>query len=233
MSALTEIRNEVKNILATTWQMRSGEVVPEAETVKLGNDAVIVDGTVLYADLVQSTDLVRGYKNHFAAEVYKCFLISACRIIRSETGVITAFDGDRVMGVFIGKSKNSCAARAALKINWTTKNVINPAIKAQYPNTSYLVSHVVGIDTGSLFVAKTGIRGSNDLVWVGGAANYAAKLCGIRDGSNSSFITTEVFDRLSEDAKFGGNPKKSMWEKVTWHETGLTIYRSSWWWPLT
>ena len=33
----------------------------------------------------------------------------------------------------------------------------------------------LGIDTSKLFVARTGIRKSNDLVWVGRAANYAAK----------------------------------------------------------
>ncbi len=233
MSALTEMQKEVSAIFATSWKTRSGQVVPEPEQVQLGNDAVTVQGTVLYADLVQSTSLVNSYKAHFAAEVYKAFLVTAVRLIRSENGIITAFDGDRVMAVFIGGSKNSSAARAALKINWAVKNIVNPAIKAQYPDTSFALSHVVGIDTSSLFVAKTGIRGSNDLVWIGRAANYAAKLCDLRDGSNPSFITAEVFNQLSEDAKLGGSPKRSMWEKATWAETGLTIYRSNWWWEIS
>ena len=96
------------------------------------------------------------------------------------------------MAVYLGDGKNSSAARTALKINWTVKNVVNTAIKKQYPNTSYSVAHAVGIDTGKLFVARTGIRGSNDLVWVGRAANYAAKLCDLRDEGDltGSFCTT-------------------------------------------
>ena len=42
----------------------------------------------------------------------------------------------------------------------------------------------VGIDTSELFVARTGIRRANDLVWVGRAANHAAKLSA-RSGSVS------------------------------------------------
>lgn len=40
----------------------------------IGNDAVILDGTVLYADLAESTTMVNNYKNWFAAKVYKSFL---------------------------------------------------------------------------------------------------------------------------------------------------------------
>jgi class 3 adenylate cyclase len=233
MGTLNDVRTEVAAIFATKWQKREGQVVPEPENVLLGNDAVTLKGTVLYADLAQSTQLVQGYKDFFAAEVYKSYLVTACRIIRSDGGVITAFDGDRVMAVYLGDAKNSNAARSALKINWAVKNVINPAIKQEYPNTSYEVSQVIGIDTSPLFVAKTGIRGSNDLVWVGRAANYAAKLCSIREPTHSSYLTEDVFNQLNETSKLGGNPKRTMWEKVTWTETGLTIYRSSWWWALT
>src|SRR4051812_36873707 len=63
---------------------------------KLSNDAVEIDGTVLYADLAESTPLVKGYKDWFAAEVYKNYLYCAARIIRLRGGVITAYDGDRV-----------------------------------------------------------------------------------------------------------------------------------------
>lgn len=232
MGLLSDIRTEVASILATNWKARDGLVIPEPESIRLGNDAVEISGTVLYADLADSTQLVDSYKSHFAAEIYKAYLMASCRIIRSDGGEITAFDGDRVMAVYLGDSKNSNAAKSALKINWAVKNVINPAIKKQYPNTSFEVAQAIGIDTSELFVARTGIRGSNDLVWVGRAANYAAKLCSLRDEGYSTFITEDVFSKLNEKSKLGGNPKRSMWEKVAWREKGLTVYRSNWWWQL-
>ncbi len=136
------------------------------------------------------------------------------------------------MAVFIGNAKRSDAAKAALQINWAVQKIVNPAIKTQYPNTPYQVSHVTGIDMGPLFVARTGIRGSNDLVWVGPAANYAAKLCTVRQTGYRSFITERVYKQLNEASKFGGNPKRAMWDKLSWPGEAIAIYGSSWWWSL-
>ena len=167
-----DLKSEVLKVLQEEWSEREGRVVPDSDDLKLSNDAVTLDGTVLYADLDDSTKLVDTKKPWFAAETYKCYLVCAARIIRSEGGEITSYDGDRIMAVFIGDTKNSSAARAALKVNFAVQKVINPAIREEYPKTSYSIKHVVGIDTSSLFVARTGIRGANDLVWVGRAANY-------------------------------------------------------------
>ena len=49
-------------------------MVPESDDLKLSNDAVNLDATVLYADMAGSTNLVSTYKPEFAAEVYKTFL---------------------------------------------------------------------------------------------------------------------------------------------------------------
>jgi class 3 adenylate cyclase len=226
-----EILAEVKDTLATKWQTRKGAKVPEPEDIKLGNDAVLLDGTVLYADMADSTALVKGFKDWFAAEVYKSYLVAACHIIRNNGGSITAFDGDRVMAVYIGSLKNSAAAKTALQLNWVLTQ-INTAIKAAYPNTSFQLHHSVGIDVSSLFVAKTGIRNSNDLVWVGRAANYAAKLSGLSVPGFQLFITDSVFTALSDDTKFGGTPRQGMWHRDVWKEQDLTIYKSNWHWKI-
>jgi class 3 adenylate cyclase len=230
MKKLSEMQKAIDEILSADWERRDGTIVPEAEDVGLGNDAVELEGTVLYADLVDSTGLVDGYKDWFAAEVYKVYLMCTAELIKNNGGAIAAFDGDRVMGVFIGGSKNSSAARCALQINHLVSKEINPRLKTRYPNSSFKLEQAVGIDTSKLFVARTGVRGANDLVWVGRAANYAAKLCGLRDGAHASFITGEVFKKLSEETKFGGNPRQSMWTKFTWEEFGTTAYRSAWRW---
>jgi class 3 adenylate cyclase len=109
----TEILNEVSKTFATKWATRDGRVVPEQEDIQLGNDGVILDATVLYADMTDSTELVDNYKDWFAAEMYKSYLLAACHVIRNNKGTITSFDGDRVMAVFIGNTKYSVSAKAA------------------------------------------------------------------------------------------------------------------------
>lgn len=230
MSLGEELKLEVKTILNHEWSEREGQKVPESEDLRLGNDAVKLEGTVLYADLDASTNLVDEYTPFFAAEIYKSYLHCAAKIIRSEGGVITSYDGDRIMAVYIGDYKNTSAARTALKINYAVNNIINPAIQNQYKN-NYTVKQVVGIDTSPLFVARTGIRGSNDLVWVGRSANYAAKLTTL-SSNYASRITESVYNKLNKSAKYS-NDGDSIWEKVTWTNMGnITIYRSTWWWEV-
>nr|BDT33784.1 adenylate/guanylate cyclase domain-containing protein [Myxococcus sp. MH1] len=228
MALKDDLKSEVVAIFKTDWKKRAGQQVPEPENIALGNDAVELDATVLYADLAESTGLVNDYKAPFAAEIYKTYLVCASRIIKAEGGAITAFDGDRVMGIFIGDSKNTSAVRSALKINYAVTQIINPSLKAQYPTSEYEVRQSVGVDTSTLFAARTGIRGSNDLVWVGRAANYAAKLCSLREGVYTSWITSSVYDVMANEVKTTNGT--SMWEKRHWTARKIDVYRSSWHW---
>lgn len=227
MSLNDELTDQVGKIFRDTWNVRDGRVVPEAGAVLLGNEAVKLEpATVLYADLSGSTELVDKKPWEFAAEVYKTFLCCAARIIASEGGGVTAYDGDRIMAVFIGDSPNSSATRAALKINYCRVNIIMPLLKKQYPSETFELKHVVGIDRSTLRAARTGVRGANDLVWVGRAANYAAKLTTLPD-SHPTWITKDVYDRLTDDLKLTDG--KQMWEKMTWNAmNAMTIYRSTW-----
>ena len=231
MSLVEDYSNEVEEIFKQQWSVREGKKVPESEDLALGNDAVKLDGAVLYADLDDSTNLVDGYKPAFAAEIYKTYLHCAAKVIRSEGGVITSYDGDRIMAVYIGELKNTCAARSALKINYTVTEIINPLLKKYYPATDYRVRQVVGIDTSELFVARTGIRGSNDLVWVGRAANYAAKLSSL-SADYPSRLTEAVYKKSNKSAKYS-NDGKPMWKEATWNDMdGMRIYRSTWRWRI-
>jgi len=227
-----DLSSDVRAIFRSAWDERDGDKVPEPEDLGLGNDAVKLQATVLYADLADSTLLVDNYTRKFAAEIYKTFLLCAARIIRGEGGVITAYDGDRIMAVYLGDWKNTNAARTALKINWAVGNIINPAERAQYPNYPYDVKHVVGIDTSDVYVARTGIRRNNDLVWVGRAPNYAAKLATLPE-NYATYITQAVYDIMKDGSKFAGDGT-NMWTPLVWTEFDRSrIYGSTFWWEVT
>jgi class 3 adenylate cyclase len=216
-------------VFKAKWDERDGNVVPEDDSLTLGNDAVKLKATVLYADLADSTNLVDGHAPFFSAEMYKTFLHCAAKIIRSENGFITAYDGDRIMAVYIGELKNSRAVRSALKINFAVSQVINPAQQGFYVKSFFTMKHVVGVDTSDLFIAKTGVRGANDLVWVGRAANYAAKLSSL-PASFATYITKEVHDVIINELKVFTDGR-AIWEPVRWNNfDDRIIYRSNWWW---
>ena len=105
-----------------------------------------------------------------------------------------------------------------------------PALKQQYPDWTGTVRHVVGIDSSPIRAARTGIRGGNDIVWVGRAANHAAKLTDL-DLAPSTWITDEVFIRLADELKYGGTPPTLMWEAFRWNrQGGRRIHGSDWAW---
>ena len=115
MSFATDVEAEVKRIFRQQWEKSKATTVPEPSDIALEkNEAKIIDdGTVLYADLSGSTTMVQNYTARFAAEVYRAYLYSAAQIIRNEGGAITAYDGDRVMAVYLGKMPNTNAATTA------------------------------------------------------------------------------------------------------------------------
>jgi class 3 adenylate cyclase len=229
MGLKSDLEAKVQEVFSSKWEKRDGTVIPDDKSIALRNEGIELDATVLYADLSGSTNLVDTKTKDFAAEIYKTFLHCAAKIIGSESGEITAYDGDRIMAVFIGSYKNSSAVKAALKINWAVGNIINPGILRQYGTNTYTVKQVIGIDSSKLMVAKTGIRGANDLVWVGRSANYAAKLCSLNN--YSTYVTEGVYKVLSGEAKSSNGV--DMWTKLLWNAMNdLTIYGTTYWWDL-
>jgi class 3 adenylate cyclase len=232
MTFKTNLEKEVKKIFASQWKVSKSKIVPTFESLSPGNDAKEINATVLYADMADSTDLVDNYNSCFAAEIYKAYLRCAATIINTEGGKITAYDGDRVMAVFLGDAKNDSAVRSAMKINDAVHNIINPFLEKYYSNDTYRLKHVIGIDTGELFVTRTGVRKDSDLVWVGRAANYAAKLCSSND-KYPIYITEAVFDAMGDHVRYGGENNVLMWNKNIWKaHNHIIIYSSNYWWPI-
>jgi class 3 adenylate cyclase len=229
MGLKSDLEAKVKEVFGSKWDTRDGNVIPDDTSISLGNEGIELDATVLYADLSGSTKMVDNKSKKFSAEIYKTFLHCAAKIIGSEGGQITAYDGDRVMAVFIGDYKNSSAVETALKINWAVLHIINPGIVRQYGANAYTVKQVVGIDTSKLMVAKTGVRGANDLVWVGRSANYAAKLCSLE--KYSTYVSESVYKVLSNKAKFSDGV--NMWTQLSWTTmNNMTIYGTTYSWRL-
>lgn len=87
----------------------------------------------------------------------------------------------------------------------------------------------MGVDTSDILVARVGVRGDNDLVWVGRAANYAAKLCAMNKGYQT-YITASVYNAILDSVTPSKKDKKEMWDVVPWDaRKDVTVYGSTWW----
>jgi class 3 adenylate cyclase len=234
MNVLADLKASVEDIVTSGWDHTDGRVVPDTANLALGNHRVELAAVILYADLADSTELAIT-NQEIAAEVFKAYLRGATRLIRANRGEVRSFDGDRVMGVFIGERKNSRAAICGLQISYFFKNLLTPRFKTAYPAAlaNFTFAQTVGIDNGTLHVVRGGIRNNNDLVWVGRAPNIAAKLSAIRNGQHSTFVTESVYKEMATDAK-DSNKGVAMWTRLSWRDGpkyGVPIiYGSNWNW---
>ena len=235
MGLLDDLELDVSNVLSTPWTRRQDEIVPQSDSVKLSGGAVELDAAFLYADLANSSRLARDLDRRVTSRILKSFLATTTRLIKARGGGVISFDGDRVLGVFVGKSKNTSAAKCALQINWVVRKLIREEFESKYQSVSkysHHIAHGVGIDSGQVLVVRAGIRGSNDLISIGRAPSLAAKLSELREGNFHTFIASSVYSKLHDSSRIGGRDSQDMWEKrsLSFLDENLTVYRSSWLW---
>lgn len=227
MGLKEDLNSEVTNTFKELWETVKTTNIPSSEDLALNNYAKeLGEVTVLYADLNGSTNMVEKYNWEFSAEIYKAYLRCAARIIKKAGGEITAYDGDRIMAIFTGNSKNSNATKVAMNLNCAVIEIIQPLIDKYYSNTEYKIKHSVGIDCSEIRAARIGVRGSNDIVWIGRAANCAAKLTGLKLAP--LMITETVYKQMNECYRVSSENNQSMWIKTSKTIMGIPIYSSTW-----
>lgn len=227
------IESSVSDIFHAAWDIKDGIKVPETEDIVMKNGGRRVDATYLYADLAGSTKLAHTMLPETTAIIVRAYINSSARLIRYFGGEIRSFDGDRVMGVYMGDRKNRKAVRTALAIQWAVQEVIKPAIEKKWTDVSstYTVGHGVGIDTGEALIVRGGVRDNNDLISIGHAPNDAAKLSDYRTYAIN--ITKEVFDDLDNEHLYGADGRTSMWlDSNGYNALGAysRCYHSNWQW---
>lgn len=233
MTSASDIENAIDTVLGISWDSRKGTTVPKTEDITLKNGAVELEATYVYADLADSSALGQKLKKAVAAKIVRSYLDAATRIIRNYDGHIRSFDGDRVMGIFIGESKNSNATRAALAINWAVSEVLKPKFQATWPTLKdyWTPAHGIGIDTGEALLVRGGVRDNNDLVSIGSAPNVAAKLSELR--CHPIHVTDVVYDRTNhKNSPSTGKPMWSGHPDLIVADHTHEISCSTWWWSL-
>lgn len=245
MSALNDkVTQDMRDLMFTEWEIVDGQTVPATNDVTLKNGAVRLEAVYLYADLADSTLLQSVFTQTFAAKVMRMYLNGTCQIIRDGGGHIKSFDGDRVMGIYMGEGKRNNAADAALKISYLVSKIINPIIEERLAATKttrkWEASHGVGVDIGEVLMVRAGVRNNpggatyNDLISVGRAPNVAAKLSSFRDTMRGPiWITEDVFGGLQPKQRYpdGDLSKGEMWDLTRSVDVGphtLDLYRTTW-----
>jgi class 3 adenylate cyclase len=206
MAIKEDLTTKVREFVCETWpEIPNAIEIPTVDDLAFGNNGKNIDVTILYADIADSTKLVDEVTNTRAAEYYKAFLHCASQLIKRNNGAIQAYDGDRVMAAFIGDNQADNAVGAALELHYAVSEIINPEFNSVYTQTQRTLQFTVGIDSGTCLVVKVGVRAVGELAWIGGAANYAAKLNSF-EGLDHTYpirVTQQTYARLIAQSLYG------------------------------
>ncbi len=225
-----ELTADVNQIIYRWLNIQEGRVVPTPEAVALVGGATKLEATFLYADLANSSILASEFDHSTTAKIIRAFLLSMSKLITQHGGKIVSFDGDRVLGVFVGPRKNTMAVKCALKMRYAVENIINHKFQAHFSKLGqrpFDIIHGVGIDSGQVLIVRVGHKGSNDLSWIGRAPNLAAKLSSVRETDYKLYISEAVF--VDIDGSLKNAPDGEMlWEYLTFSFGGdqVPVYRT-------
>ncbi|GCD52776.1 adenylate/guanylate cyclase domain-containing protein [Acetobacter pasteurianus] len=233
MALKDDLTDAVDGILGTAFEERDGKKIPTSSDVALSNGAVKLKAAFLYADLAGSGLIAKLCPWDTTAKIIRAYLDCSVRIIRAHGGEIRSFDGDRVMGVFIGSTMRTDAVKSAMKIQWGTENLIQKKAKAQFTsvkNNDVKIRQACGIDVGISRAVRAGIRNNNDLIWIGRPPSFAAKLSDNREYPYCTFISAATYDKMMDEAKLSKGV--NMWEQRSMKFAGMDeiIYRSKYEW---
>jgi adenylate cyclase len=229
MALLEELNGKIDAYVKQPYEIEETTVIPDTDNSKLtfGNKGLTCEYAFLFMDIRKSSQLHEKYGFTKAAKVYQSFHDINVRVIEENSGSVRAFDGDRVMGVFVSGSKNSNAVKAAMQIQWAIRNILNPKLETK-------ITCGGGIDYGKILVTKIGKgrdKNNNDLVWIGKADNYASHLANA--ASNTIIISTNSYNVLIDDRKVSDG--KNMWQSKNLtlkNGTNVNCYESNYGWVI-
>jgi class 3 adenylate cyclase len=155
-----------------------GRTLPDADSIGLGDGRQLRAAT-LYADLRGFTPLVVNTPKRATLVVLDTFVSEMTRIASAFHGEVVDCAGDRILAAFWRPASDTSvqpihdAITCGLWMQTVMYKVVIPELQLHGYKE---ISCGIGIDYGSVVVARVGIRNRNKLVFLGTPAVHAAKL---------------------------------------------------------
>jgi class 3 adenylate cyclase len=126
-----------------------------------------------------------------------------------------------------------------MQLRWFVDEGLRSQFRSYFKNNSTALGKALnfsigcGLDDGEIFAVRVGIKGTNDVAWVGRPTNTAAKLASYTNPDRVR-VTRAIYQRLNKDKKFTDG--KHMWSNEVMEAIGGVnrAYRwSTWRWPIS
>jgi adenylate cyclase len=204
----TTLNNSYERIRKTDTERRLvdrkiGRVEPDIENMKLG-EAREFELAILHVDINDFKSIVRKINNDQYLRLVSIYLTEMTQIITDLNGMVEKYVGDQVTALFGINSEhmcNDCACNACIECALNMQTVIS------YSMNSYLESVglprltcSIGMDFGSIWIAKVGVKGNNQFTLIGNYVNIASEL--VKSANDGKILLGEaLYENISSDRR--------------------------------
>ena len=207
MGRKDDILNHIdSNFLRGDYEITSSTTIPSTNDLGFGRRGKAVNAAVLYADMRHSSAMVERHSGQAAARIYQSYQFAMADIARANGADIRSYDGDRIMALFPrvdGSDNKGCvnAVTAGKQMAWFFHNELKNRLRGY----AIPLDCGIGIAFGQILAVRVGVRSgsdNSDVVWVGRAANIAAKLSDRGHNPNYIYVDQEIHNRASSGTKW-------------------------------
>lgn len=168
--------------------------VPEVGPANSGLWFQVSQVTAVFADLKNSTGLNAANSPKDAAFAYTHFIRAMAIALDRFSARYIDIQGDGIFGLFSGAGSKFNAAACAV----TMQTLVEREVIAQFKedsSSSWKLTAGIGVDCGTLFVRRLGLRGIKvNEVWAGEPVSLAAKLSSVA-GRNQVVVSERTFEQ--------------------------------------
>lgn len=195
-----EIFEEIGEKLDMDFDIVKKKEIPS--NFKLENDewAQVDDVVCVYFDLSSSTNILRDYGDEISVKIFDSYIKSATRIFKNFECSYLDIQGDGGFALFSGDKHIQRAMVSAI----TLKTLLS---KSYSGNLNDLVKKIkskinlssrIGVHIGKILAKKSGIRGENEILWLGGLVSVASKICGLKR-ENAELFKGDLGEKIKSD----------------------------------
>lgn len=240
MTLLEDVKSSVSTHMAGTYETFQPRAVPLPEDIPEGAKAAKLTATSLFIDLRQSSDITNALRRQTAAKMLKAYFSGAVRIVNANNGYVRSFNGDGMLALFRDERRSNNAVKAAMQAKWFVRDILQPRFERYFESNRQAFGASIGfdigcgLDDGDIYAVKVGIRGTNDVAWVGRCTNTSAKLSNLAASPRSILITRAVYERLAGSRKLSNGTH--MWSDEFSRKIGginRAIRSTTYWWSIS
>ncbi len=221
-----EIIEKMEEKLNGRLEVQDSTKIPSPEDLPLHqNTGSKLETAAFYIDLRGYSDLLENRRFDTVGRIISAFHYTIARFIKFHSGHIISFMGDGLLALFEPKNnpiKN--AVECALKYKYFFKNYFSNEIRERW---KIELDYGIGIAYGQIIAIRTGMKGKNDITWVGRCIKDAVKIGDYLNKSNGNIgITHSVYDKLPEGLRRAGDDTEC-WELTS--TESLEFYYTKCW----